>query len=54
MLLSAVPVLPARNIQETITFFEQHLGFTARHVEDEYGILLQDAVEVHCWRCADK
>jgi catechol 2,3-dioxygenase-like lactoylglutathione lyase family enzyme len=50
----AVPVLPALNIQDTIRFFEQHLGFTARHQEDEYGIVRRDAVEIHFWRCADR
>lgn len=54
MLTRAVPVLPALNIQETIHFFEQHLGFVARHQKDDYGIIRRDAVEIHFWRCADR
>jgi hypothetical protein len=54
MLTHAVPVLPAQNIEETVRFFEQRLGFTRRHQEADYGIIRRDAVEIHFWRCADR
>jgi hypothetical protein len=53
-LLSAAPVLPAQDIDETVSFFEQNLGFRARHQEDGYGIVVRDAVEVHFWQCSDR
>jgi hypothetical protein len=53
-LLKATPVLPALNIPETVQFYEQKLGFKARHQEDGYGILVRDDIEIHFWKCADK
>lgn len=53
-LLNAIPVLPAQDIRETVSFFQQNLGFRARHQEDGYGIIVRDAVEVHFWQCSDR
>jgi hypothetical protein len=53
-LLSAAPVLPAQDIDETVSFFEQNLGFRVRRQEDSYGIVVRDAVEVHFWQCSDR
>lgn len=53
-LLKAVPVLPALNIQDTVNFYEDKLGFAIRHQEDEYGIIARDDVEIHFWKCSDK
>ena len=53
-LLNAVPVLPAQDIGETVSFFQQNLGFRVRHQEDSYGIVMRDAVEVHFWQCSDR
>jgi len=46
-----VPVLPAQNIAATIAFYSENLGFQARHQEEEYGIILQDDIEIHFWQC---
>lgn len=54
MLVNAVPVLPALNINETVAFYENHLGFLKRHQDAEYAILTKDTIEIHFWRCEDK
>ena len=46
---SAVPIIPARNLAATTAWYRDSLGFSVRHVEDEYGIVERDGVEVHFW-----
>ena len=53
-LLKATPVLPALNIQETVKFYEQKLGFVVWHHEDEYGIVMRDDIQIHFWKCSNK
>lgn len=47
--LAAVPIIPARDLQTTTIWYRDSLAFTVRHVEDEYGIIERDGVEVHFW-----
>ena len=53
-LLWAAPVLPAQDVKATVRFYEEKLGFRARHQDDEYGIVSRDNVEIHFWRCDDR
>lgn len=52
--LSAVPVLPALDINEAITFYEQRLGFTTDFKYDDYAGLSRDRIQIHLWLCADR
>lgn len=45
-LLSAIPYFLARDLDETLAFYEQ-LGFITRHNDGEYAIAGRDAVELH-------
>lgn len=47
--ISAVPIVPARDLAATTAWYRDCLGFTVRHVEDEYGIAERDGVEIHFW-----
>lgn len=47
--LSAVPIIPARDLTATTAWYRDSLGFATRHVEREYGIVERDGVEVHFW-----
>jgi catechol 2,3-dioxygenase-like lactoylglutathione lyase family enzyme len=47
--LAAVPILPARDLTVTTGWYRDSLGFTVLHVEDEYGIVQRDGVEIHFW-----
>ncbi len=50
--ISAIPKLASLDIQRSIAFFER-LGFTKAAHYPDYGIVLQDAVEIHFWLCTD-
>jgi len=51
----AIPVLPARNVAESLTFFKEKLGFQAWGWEDPptYGGVHMDGVELHFFPCDD-
>jgi len=49
-ILSAVPIIPARDLTSTPTWYRDHLGFRVVHVEEEYAIVGRDEVEVHFLR----
>jgi catechol 2,3-dioxygenase-like lactoylglutathione lyase family enzyme len=48
-----IPVLPARDIAETVAFYRDQLGFEGGfvHGEGEYGGVRSGALELHFWRC---
>jgi catechol 2,3-dioxygenase-like lactoylglutathione lyase family enzyme len=48
-LVSAVPIIPARDIAVSATWYSDMLGFTVHHAEGEYGIVGRDDVFVHFW-----
>lgn len=48
-LLSAVPIIPARDIGATAEWYRDQLGFAIHHVEREYGIVGRDDVFIHFW-----
>ena len=45
----AVPIVPAREIAATTSWYRDYLGFEIVHVESEYGIVERDGVGVHFW-----
>lgn len=47
--LSAVPIIPARDLAVTAAWYRDLLGFAVRHVEDEYAIVERNGVEIHFW-----
>src|SRR5699024_6601400 len=50
----SIPALPVRNIGEAVKFYSERLGFEARHREEEFAILVRDAVELHLWKAGDE
>ena len=48
-LASAVPIIPARNVDDAAAWYRDQLGFEIVHTEPEYGIVQRDAVQVHFW-----
>jgi uncharacterized glyoxalase superfamily protein PhnB len=48
-LVSAVPIIPARNVDEAAAWYRDHLGFAIVHTESEYGVVERDGVQVHFW-----
>ena len=51
----AAPVLAALDIEKTVLFYEEKLGFERILVtNDTYGIVRRGAVHIHFWHCHDK
>lgn len=46
---ATVPIIPARDIAASAAFYRDKLHFTVRHLEDEYGIVERDDIQVHFW-----
>lgn len=54
-LQKAAPVLASLNIDKTVTFYKEKLGFTKIGWKDEnYAVIGRDNIEIHFWRCNDK
>lgn len=52
----SVPVLPARDVDATLAFFESLLGFRrafAHGSPTEFGGIKRDGAEIHFFRCDD-
>jgi catechol 2,3-dioxygenase-like lactoylglutathione lyase family enzyme len=53
VLLSAAPILPARDLDEAVAFYGR-LGFRATGRYRDYALLRRDSAELHLWLCADR
>jgi len=53
-LSAAIPVLPVRDVARAAAFYRDRLGFRAAHVDDGYGIVARDDVEIHLWAARDE
>ncbi|CAA9429523.1 MAG: bleomycin resistance protein [uncultured Ramlibacter sp.] len=52
--VAAVPVLASLDIERSVRFFEEKLGFARVHAQPgEYGIVAAGAIQVHFWACDD-
>lgn len=51
---SAIPVLPASDIERSAAFYEQALGMRVRFRNDSYAVLARDSVELHLWAAMDQ
>jgi catechol 2,3-dioxygenase-like lactoylglutathione lyase family enzyme len=47
MVTYAIPVLPARDLDETLSFWQAELGFEEIMRNDEYAIVERDRQQVH-------
>lgn len=53
-LIAATPVLASLDIERSVRFFCERLGFEQiQAVQGEYGIVRRGAVSIHFWACAD-
>jgi catechol 2,3-dioxygenase-like lactoylglutathione lyase family enzyme len=53
VLTAAVPILPARDLDEAAAFYSR-LGFEVIGRHAGYVLLRRDAAELHLWACADR
>jgi catechol 2,3-dioxygenase-like lactoylglutathione lyase family enzyme len=47
--ISAVPIIPARDIEQSAAWYADRLGFTIFHTENEYGIVGRGETWIHFW-----
>lgn len=50
----AVPKFPAANVQSSLEFYKNELGFTEIFNYGDYAAVKRDAVEIHSWECQDR
>jgi catechol 2,3-dioxygenase-like lactoylglutathione lyase family enzyme len=50
----AVPVLASLNLDETVEFYTQKLGFTVDFQYPNYLGLKRDNLQLHFWLCSDR
>lgn len=49
-----IPALPVQSIKESMEFYKTRLGFTVRHHDEGFCIVVRDQVEIHLWKSADE
>ena len=47
--ISAVPIIPAREIEASAAWYRDRLGFDVFHTEPEYGIVGRGETWIHFW-----
>lgn len=54
-MLRSIPALPVRNIQRSIPFYCEKLGFTLGYQEGGFAVLLHNGVRlIHLWEANDE
>lgn len=51
--LKSIPAFPVHNIDTAVIFYESKFGFTCRHKESGFAILVRDSIELHLWLSND-
>ena len=49
-----IPALPVQDIKQSIEFYTTKLGFTVRHHDEGFCIVVRDEIEIHLWKSADE
>jgi len=53
-MLHAIPALPVRDLNQSIEFYRDTLGFKLVHQEGGFAIFKRDEVEIHLWAASDE
>jgi len=53
-LLESIPALPVRDLERSIAFYRDGLGFHVIHAEGGFAILRRDLAELHLWVANDE
>ena len=53
-MIKTIPALPVQDIKKAIEFYQTKLGFSVRHHENGFAIMVRDAVEIHLWASSDE
>jgi catechol 2,3-dioxygenase-like lactoylglutathione lyase family enzyme len=49
-----IPALPVQDIKLSCDYYSNKLGFTVRHEEEGFAIIVRDDVEIHLWKSGDE
>jgi catechol 2,3-dioxygenase-like lactoylglutathione lyase family enzyme len=52
-MLEVRPALPVSDLARSVAFYQDKIGFLARHQDDGFAILVRDTVEIHLWLAND-
>lgn len=53
--VKAIPILASLNIERSLKFFNEVLGFKTKHFEGfSYGMAARGDTEIHFWACDEK
>ncbi len=53
-MVEAIPALPVKEMERSLLFYKDTLGFLILHVEDGFAVLGLDEVQVHLWLADDE
>jgi len=49
-----IPAVPVHDIKQSMEFYTNKLGFTVRHHDDGFAMVVRDEVEIHLWKSGDE
>jgi predicted lactoylglutathione lyase len=49
-----IPALPVQDIMQSMEFYTTKFGFTVRHHDSSFAIVVRDEVEIHLWQSGDE
>lgn len=52
-MVQAIPALPVSDLERSIVFYRDKIGFTLRHHEGGFAMFEREAVEIHLWSADD-
>lgn len=50
----SIPALPIQNIEESIKFYTEKLGFEVPYYDTDFAKLTPDEIEIHLWASSDQ
>lgn len=50
---TTVPVLASMNLDESVAFYTERLGFIRAGQYDDYAMVMRDGAEIHFWLCSN-
>lgn len=53
-MVSAIPSLPVSDIERSVSFYRDTLGFSVDYRDDGFAIVHRDDVEIHLWAATDE
>ncbi len=48
-----IPALPVRDMSAAVACYRDQFGFTVRHQDGGFAVLLRDDAEIHLWQASD-